>query len=121
MDLRKVWEQRAPQWRNWARTLGHDAYWAYAGSFFATIVPSDPGYVLEIGCGEGRVAQEAAAFDDFSTYLVTDAMALPFTDESFDTVVSYNSLMDLNDMKEGVLQAARVLKPAGRFCICIIR
>jgi len=52
---------------------------------------------------------------------VTDAMALPFTDESFDTVVSYNSLMDLNDMKEGVLQAARVLKPAGRFCICIIR
>lgn len=140
MDLRKVWEQRAAQWRAWARTPGHDAYWAYSDAFFADIVPPDPGTVLEIGCGEGRVTRalakrsdaafaidtsptllaDAIEADTHSRYVLGDATMLPFRAESFDTVVAYNSLMDLNDMAQGIAEAARVLKHDGRFCVCVL-
>jgi SAM-dependent methyltransferase len=140
VDLRKVWDARARQWRDWARTPGHDAYWAYRDSFFRDIVPDRPGRTLEIGCGEGRVARSlaersqaviavdssptliayAAEADRSADYLVGDAMALPFSDGSFDTVVSYNSLMDLDDMPMGVSEAARVMKADGCFCICVL-
>ncbi len=140
MDLRKVWEQRAAQWRAWARTPGHDAYWAYSDAFFAEIVPQHPATVLEIGCGEGRVTRtladrsdaafgidtsptllgDAIEADTNSRYVLGDATMLPFRTESFDTVVAYNSLMDLNDMRQGVAEAARVLKHDGRFCICVL-
>lgn len=140
MDLRKVWEQRAKQWRAWARTPGHDAFWAYSGSFFENIVPSRPGVVLDIGCGEGRVTralgeravavvgidssptllQDAVGADDRANYLIGDATKLPFRDGSFDTVVAYNSLMDLNDMPQGIAEASRVLKVGGRFCVCVL-
>lgn len=140
MDLRKVWEQRAAQWREWARRPGHDPYWAYSDSFFGHIVPQAPGTVLEIGCGEGRVTRslakrsdavvgidtsptlvaDALAADNDSSYVVGDATMLPFRNESFDTVVAYNSLMDLNDMPHGIAEARRVLKGGGRFCVCIV-
>ena len=140
MDLRKVWEERAEQWRDWARTPLHDSYWAYSGAFFDDIVPRDPGVVLDVGCGEGRTARSivgradrvigidssptliryAVAADTASGYLVGDATMLPFPDGSFDTVLAYNSLMDLDDMPRGVAEAARVLRPDGAFCVCIV-
>ncbi|MDQ3982408.1 MAG: class I SAM-dependent methyltransferase [Actinomycetota bacterium] len=140
MDLRRVWESRAAQWRDWARTPRHDSYWAYSGGFFDEIVPQDAGVVLDIGCGEGRVTRalanrarqvtgidssptlvrDAADADGESDYLVADATMLPFRDGSFDTVVAYNSLMDLDDMPRGVAEAARVLRPNGRFCVCVL-
>ncbi len=135
-----MWEQRAAQWRAWARTPGHDAYWAYSDAFFADIVPQYPATVLEIGCGEGRVMRalaersdaafaidtsptllrDAIEADTKSRYVLGDATMLPFARESFDTVVAYNSLMDLNDMPQGITEAARVLKHHGRFCICVL-
>ena len=41
------------------------------------------------------------------SYLLADAAALPFPDESFDLVVAYNSLMDVEDMPAAVSEAAR--------------
>jgi SAM-dependent methyltransferase len=140
MDLRRVWEERARQWREWARTPGHDAFWAYSESFLDDIVPPKSDALLDIGCGEGRVARalaerashvvgvdssptlvlDAKEADTASTYLVADATALPFRNRSFDTVIAYNSLMDLNDMSQGVAEAARVLKDGGRLCICVL-
>jgi SAM-dependent methyltransferase len=44
---------------------------------------------------------------------------LPFEDASFDLVVAYNSLMDVDDLPGVVLEAARVLEPGGRCCVCV--
>jgi SAM-dependent methyltransferase len=50
------------------------------------------------------------------SYFLADATALPFPDESFDLVVVYNSLMDVEDLAAAVSEAARVLTRPGRFC-----
>jgi ubiquinone/menaquinone biosynthesis C-methylase UbiE len=132
------WESRAQQWLGWARTPGHDAYWYYRDAFFA-LVPPPAGPVLEVGCGEGRVARDlrhrgfnvaaldasptllaaAKEADPDGTYVQGDALALPFADATFDLVVAYNSLMDVEDMPRAVAEAARVLTPDGRLCACV--
>jgi ubiquinone/menaquinone biosynthesis C-methylase UbiE len=94
---------------------------------------------LEVGCGEGRVARDLAALGHRvtaidaapsliraaqlahpeGTYLVGDAAKLPFADRSFELVVAYNSLMDIAAMPTAVSEAARVLTPDGRLCLCV--
>jgi SAM-dependent methyltransferase len=133
------WEREAENWIAWVRRPGHDAYWYYREAFFGEIVPPPGRATLEIGCGEGRVArdlaerghrvtaidaaptmlQAAQEADPGGTYICADAADLPFDDASFDLVVSYNSLMDVDDMPGVVGEAARVLEPGGRFCISI--
>jgi SAM-dependent methyltransferase len=133
------WEWQAGEWLAWARTPGHDSYWLFRDLFFDAIVPAPAGLTLEVGCGEGRVARdlarlghtvvaldasptllaEAAAADPTGRYLVADAAALPFPDGAFDTVVAYNSLMDVADMPAAVHEASRVLEPGGRLCVCV--
>jgi len=53
-------------------------------------------------------------------YRVADAASLPFGDCSFDLVIAYNSLMDIDDMPGAVREAARVLMPGGRYLISIL-
>ena len=133
------WEWQADRWLAWARTPGHDSYWLFRDSFFDAIVPAPGRLTLEVGCGEGRVARDlarlghtvvaldasptlvakAAAADPAGRYLVADAAALPFGDESVDLVVTYNSLMDVADMPAAVQEASRVLTPGGRLCVCV--
>jgi SAM-dependent methyltransferase len=132
------WQREADRWTAWTRTPGHDAYWYYRDAFFR-LVPAPGRATLEVGCGEGRVSRDLAArghtvtavdivpafielaveADPGSTYLVGDAEVLPFPDASFDLVVAYNSLMDVDDMPAAVLEAARVLEPGGSCCICV--
>jgi SAM-dependent methyltransferase len=133
------WEWQAEAWARWARTPGHDSYWYFRDSFFDAILPAPGHLTLEVGCGEGRVARDlarrghtvvaldasptlvarAAAADPAGRYLVADATALPFPDGSFDTVVAYNSLMDVDDMPAAVAEAARVLVPGRPLCACV--
>jgi SAM-dependent methyltransferase len=139
MADRDVWEEEAKNWITWARTPGHDAYWRYREAFFDQILPSPKGATLEVGCGEGRVTRDLAArghkvtavdvsptliqhardADQSSRYEVADAVRLPFEDGTFDLVVAYNSLMDVDDMPGAIREAARVLKPGGHFCFCV--
>ena len=133
------WEWQADDWARWARTPGHDAYWLFRDLFFDAIVPAPGRLTLEVGCGEGRVARDlaqrghtvvaldasptltamAAAAHPGGRYVVGDAAALPFGDGCFDTVVAYNSLMDVADMPTSVQEASRVLEPGGCLCICV--
>jgi SAM-dependent methyltransferase len=136
---RVFWESEAPHWIAWARTPGHDAYWDYSPMFFRDIVPSPTGRTLEIGCGEGRVTRDlqrlghdvtaidaapslllaAHEVDPGGRYVLGDGARHPFADSTFDVVVAYNSLMDMDDMPRTVREAARVLRPGGRMCICV--
>ena len=132
------WEAEAARWAAWARAPGHDAYWYYRDAFFALVPP--PGRAtLEVGCGEGRVARDLAArghrvtglditralvslaveADAGPRYLRADGAALPFGSSTFDLVVAYNSLMDVDEMPAVVREIGRVLVPNGRLCLCI--
>jgi len=133
------WEREARNWIAWARTPGHDSYWAFSPAFFE-IVPAPGRATLEIGCGEGRVARDLARrghrvsgidasptlieaareADPDGDYRVADAGALPFDAGTFDLVVAYNSLMDIEDMAGAVREAARVLTDGGCLCICLL-
>ena len=109
------------------------------GPPFLDLVPAPGHATLDLGCGEGRLARDlkkrghhvvgvdaaptlirlARGVDPAGEYVVADAAALPFDDASFDLVVAFNSLMDVDDMPGAVGEAARVLEPAGHFCACI--
>lgn len=133
------WRTEAENWVRWARTPNHDAYWQYQSAFFDELVPPSGGIVLDIGCGEGRTTRDLSSrghraigvdasnalvryaqdADPEGNYAVADAASLPFVDTSFDLAVAYNSLMDVDDMPGSVAEAARVLRPGGRFCVCV--
>jgi SAM-dependent methyltransferase len=135
---REHWQRHASNWAAWARTPEFDAYWEYSPAFFE-LVPAPGRRTLEVGCGEGRVTRDlvkrghrvtgcdathdlvrlAREADGASDYLRCDAASLPFEDGSFDLVVFYNSLMDIDGMEQSVREAARVLEPGGRMCACV--
>ena len=132
-----TFEEQAEAWIALARRED-DAYWFFRDAFFE-LVPKPGGRTIEIGCGEGRVVRDltarghrvvgidssprlleaARAEHPEGEYILADATSLPFEDESFDLAVSYNSLMDIDDMPTAVREAARVLRPGSRFCICV--
>jgi SAM-dependent methyltransferase len=134
-----TWESEAENWIRWTRTPGHDQYWYYRDGFFELVPP--PGRrTLELGCGEGRVARDlgerghrvvgvdnaptllraAAEAHPGGEYVLADAAALPFEDGSFDLVVAYNSLMDIDDMPRAVREVARMLDGGGRCCASVV-
>jgi SAM-dependent methyltransferase len=133
------WEAEAERFAAWARAPGHDAYWTESGPPFFELLPAPGRRTLDAGCGEGRVARDLKArghvvvgvdaaptmvrlareADPGGDYVVADAAALPFESASFDLVVAFNSLMDVDDMPGAVREAGRVLEPEGRFCFCI--
>lgn len=135
---REHWEHEASNWAVWARRPDFDAYWKYSAKFFE-LLPAPGRRTLEVGCGEGRVSRDlvkrghrvtgvdmsqtlirlADDADGQSSYIRADAAALPLADESFDLVVFYNSLMDIDDMEQSVHEAARVLRKGGAMCACV--
>ncbi|WP_028925331.1 class I SAM-dependent methyltransferase [Pseudonocardia acaciae] len=133
------WEEKSGEWITWARTPGHDAFWAYREQF-REFVPAPGAATLDVGCGEGRISREltdlghhvtasdlspsllAAAEEAGSArrYRLADATALPFADGEFDRVVAYNMLMDVPDMPAAVSEAARVLTPGGLLTVSVV-
>ena len=129
-------EDQAATWIAWARRP-LDSYWFFRDAFFELL--PNPCRTLEVGCGEGRVTRDlrergfdvtgldvgptlveaARAEDPDGKYVVGAAERLPFENASFDLVVAYNSLMDVDEMPSAVAEAGRVLTDDGVLCACI--
>jgi SAM-dependent methyltransferase len=139
VSLSEHWERHAADWTRWAREPGHDSYWRFHRERFFELLPPPGRLTLDVGCGEGRLARdlkerghnvrgfdaspalvEAARRADPSLDVTqADATALPLEDGASDLVISFMVLMNVDDLGGVVRDAARVLEPAGRFCIAI--
>jgi SAM-dependent methyltransferase len=133
------WSAVAEEWIAWARKPGHDAFWAYRDAFL-DFVGLRTGDVLDVGCGEGRISRElkrlgytvtacdgiaamvdaARDADSADHYAVAPAAALPFPNRSFDKIVAYNLLMDVEDVPTALREFARVLRPDGELIISLV-
>jgi len=133
------WSRTATEWLAWARTPNHDAFWAYRDSLVA-FIGRGAGDALDVGCGEGRVsrvlkdcgyratatdpveafvsaAEQAGSADE---YRVATAANLPFANETFDLVIAYNVLMDIEDVPMALREIRRVLRSTGSLVISIV-
>ncbi len=104
----------------------------------ATVRP--PRRALDVGCGEGRfcrlltgagiaatgldptpaMIEEARKREPGGQYVVGAAEALPFDIARFDLVVSYLSLIDIDDCEAAIAEMSRVLAPGGRLIVAHI-
>ena len=140
-SLSDAWERHAGQWARWARFPGHDIYHEQLNwPAFRGLLPPPGRRTLDVGCGEGRVGRQLAAGGhcvagiDSSPTLVAlareaggfqelvcgDSARLPWPDQSFDLVLAYMSLHDIDDLPGTVAEIGRVLDPGGRLCLAIV-
>ena len=87
------------------------------------------GYVLDIGCGTGVLADSYEGDAKFVNLdwsfpmcqatggiaINADAENLPFADESFDNIISSLTIQWAGDLKQFFAETARVLKPGAKF------
>lgn len=88
------------------------------------------GRLLDIGCGENKLAREYRTHGGLAygvdTYewpdldLKADAAALPFADNSFDTVTVVAALNHIVRRQECMDEIARVVRPRGKVLVTMI-
>jgi SAM-dependent methyltransferase len=138
--MRQGWEAEAANWASFARTPGYDrAHESINLPALLGFLPSPGRLTLDLACGEGRLSRLlrssghqvvgidssptmislAASHDSPAPALLGDAVALPFADETFDLVMAYMCLHDIDEMPKAVAEVTRVLAPGGRLCAAI--
>lgn len=140
VTLWEAWEDRADAWTEWARRPGHDGFWDGTWPELSAVIPTQPRFVIEIGCGEGRVGRQllehghrvvgversptlALAARRHPTHLAVlqaDAARLPIQDCCADVAVACMSLQDVDDLGAVVEEAWRVLRPHGCLCVALV-
>jgi SAM-dependent methyltransferase len=69
----------------------------------------------------GAAARSASALAASTVRLLrANAAALPFASASFDCVVAFMSLQDIDDLTNTLRETHRVLEPGGRLCLAIV-
>lgn len=148
MRMRRGWEEEAANWAAFTRTPGHDRAHEHINlPAFLTLLPEGPEgpegdvpVTLDLACGEGRMSRllaargyrmagvdsapgmvrlAAAHEESPGQVLNADAAALPFRAASFDLVIAYMCLHDIDAMPAAVAEAGRVLRPGGLLCAAI--
>jgi demethylmenaquinone methyltransferase/2-methoxy-6-polyprenyl-1,4-benzoquinol methylase len=66
---------------------------------------------------EGKLRAEAAQIGDSLDWVVGDAMALPFSDNSFDVYTISFGIRNVTRPQDALNEAFRVLKPGGRLMV----
>jgi SAM-dependent methyltransferase len=139
-SLSAAWEKHARAWAAWARTPGHDVFFTGLNwPAFRELLPPPGRRTLDVGCGEGRVGRELAAIGhdlagiDSAPTLVAlaregggygelvcgSAARLPWAPGSFDLVVAFMSMHDMDDPVAAIDEIGRVLEPGGVLCLAI--
>ncbi len=132
------WDQSADAW---IASLGEVGDWGRQfvldRPMLAGAIRGRPAAALDVGCGEGRfcrmlagegvkaigidpterLIEEARLRDPGGDYRVGRAELLDFPDASFDLVVSYLSLIDIEAVETAIAEMARVLRPGGALLI----
>lgn len=83
-----------------------------AGHGHATVCDLTEGMLIE-----GRKRAEAAAMADSLDWVVGDAMALPFEDNTFDVYTISFGIRNVTRPQEALNEAFRVLRPGGRLMV----
>jgi ubiquinone/menaquinone biosynthesis C-methylase UbiE len=135
--LAELWEQQAEAWAAFAQ--GGDPATAFHLERFLELLPPPGTATLDLGCGEGRIgrvlasrghrvtgvdssptlarlAQEGGGFE---RVVEANAAHLPFGERSFDLVMAFMSLQDVDDMPAAISDVARVLVPGGAFALAL--
>ena len=87
---------------------------------FLTRSPTATAVVLDMTEGmlvEGRKRAETASLSDRLDWIVGDAMALPFPDNSFDVYTISFGIRNVTRVPDALSEAYRVLKPGGRLMV----
>lgn len=132
------WDRSA---RAWIASMGERGDWGREfvldAPMMAEALKGAPAAAVDVGCGEGRFCRmlkaagvaatgvdptaplldEAKARDPGGDYRVGRAEALDFQDASFDLVISYLALIDIDDAEAAIREMARVLMPGGALLI----
>jgi SAM-dependent methyltransferase len=113
--------------------LEQPAVWSVVESFA-------PGRALDAACGTGRHARRLVELDHDvlgidltpemleravlrvpkARFLEADLLRIPVTDEELDLVVCGLALSHLADLRAGIAELARVLRPGGRLVISVL-
>ncbi len=127
--------------QSWERVAGkYDSTWStstrqFIGPLLDAAKVSSKMSILDVGCGPGYVSAAAVGRGanptglDFSAEMIAiakkmwpktefgegDAQNLPFKNATFDRVVANFALLHLANPEGAMAEAARVLKPGGRF------
>lgn len=132
------WKSSAP---NWIKRMGDQGDFSREfildAPMLKRVALARPSNALDVGCGEGRfcrllsnmgvaatgidpiaaMVETAQARDKNGDYHIGFAEELPFEDASFDLVVSYLTLIDINDPAVAIAEMVRVLRPKGRLLV----
>lgn len=135
------WDENAKAWINHVGTRGDfSREYVLDPVMLGRVRQGKYKSALDVGCGEGRFCRllteqnipvigvdpteafivEARQRDPNGDYRVARAEALGFNDDSFDLVVSYLTLIDIEDFRSAITEMARVLAPGGSLLVANI-